>query len=100
MRREREFRPNSRLRDFSRKFGRGVFYAVGFISWGICVGGVGRLAAFIIHEIRESDRRQTAIVYDPATRSLRVALLLSEPLEGVNSSALAQWSPPIATDAL
>lgn len=68
-----------------RKFGRGFLYVAGIATWGIAVGGVGRLCAFIISEIREQDWRNTAIVYDPASRSLRVALLLSEPLEGVNA---------------
>ena len=62
--------------------GRGMLYVAGIVTWGLAVGGVGRLCAYIISEIRENDFSNIAIVYDPASRTLRAALLLSPPLEG------------------
>jgi hypothetical protein len=65
---------------------RGALYCAGFVTWGLAVGGVGRLAVFVLTEIRENDRKNTRLVVDVETRQLHSAILLSPPLKaGANA---------------
>lgn len=95
---DRAIRRDSRVNTAGRKIRRALIYSFGFISWGLAIGGVGRLAAFIMQEIRENDRRNTVLVYDVTSGRLHTAILLSKPLEGV--SAFTERPPTSAADPL
>lgn len=61
-----------------KRWARGVLYCAGFVTWGLAVGGVGRLAAFIIQEIRERDNANTAVLWEPLTGRRWVAVKILE----------------------